>query len=201
MLALKLAELQGSSADGSDGLRGLLRGLLGIPCDFRTQSQPMRVGAGDTLGARAYVDLLGSTSVGDEIVPEDVGPTPPELPVGGAQSVAYGLRERTLQITALSLSQTLDKSARSYLELLQNALPHDSTATSFAELGLAIVGASDIRVLDPAVFGRISSVAQIDLQVRYGTVHRDAPAPRINTAHVRATVDGRSALDLIAESS
>lgn len=194
MQALSLEQLQGASTDGTDGLRGVLADLMGIPCDFRTQSQPFRVGTGDKIGARAWVDMLGSASVGDEIVQVAVAPTS-ELPVGGVQEVVYGIRERRIQITALSTNQELHRSARAYLEQLENKLALTATADTFAELGLAVFDWSDISVLDPTAFGRVSSVASIDLRVRHGTKAAAATIPRMATARVRGTVDGRSALD------
>lgn len=198
MQALSLEQLQGTSTDGTDGLRGVLAGLMGIPCDFRKQSgaNQMRLGPTDNLGARAWVDLLGSSTVVDEVLVEGVD-ADDEFPEGAVVETAYGIRERVIQVTALSQNQQLHKSARAYLELLEDKLPLTSTGQLFRALGLASLGAEPIQVLDPEAFGRCSSVAAIDLRFRYGTRREDERAPVIANTHVSGAIDGRAgALDI-----
>lgn len=178
-------------------LPALLTSLLGIPCQWRTQPKQMIV------GTQATLDWLGGTGLGaDERSLTDVdaagAPTEVDADIAAVEETVYGLREATVQVTALSLDQTLDKSARAYLETLRTRLRWTSTVEAMKAMGLALVGIQPIVQLDPTKDGRINSQASLDIRLAYGVAETDAPGPFIETARATSAIDDASSTPLTA---
>lgn len=156
--------------------------LLCIPCDWRTQSRGMHA------RARAQLDVLGGAALGvDEPVWSDVtAPVPTDPPVA-VQATVHGIRELTLQVSVWTLRQTLEESAREYLERLRLRLRFPSSVVQLKALGLAVVTIERVVQIDPEADARMQSSASMDVRLAYGVSESDAAIPYIETARIYAT--------------
>lgn len=161
-------------------LPSLLGDLLELPCDWRKQPRKMHT------DARAQLDLVSHTGLGvDETswteLDEDDDDEPDHV-----RATVHGLRELAVQVSVWSPSQSLDKSARRYLERLRTRLYLPSSLERIKALELALVGVEDLVLLDPSEDGREVSEAAMDVRLAGGSSELDAPIPFIETARVRS---------------
>lgn len=156
----------------------LLAELLGIPCDWRTQSRGMHT------SARAQLDVITAVGIGvDEPVWADVRHESDEQPVA-VRATVHGIREMTLQVSVWTQQQALSQSARAYLEALRLRLAWPSVVARLSAMGLALVRVERVVQLDPDSDGRIHSEASIDVRFGYGMSEADVSVPYIETARI-----------------
>lgn len=157
----------------------LFTALLGIPCDWRTQPRGMHT------GARAQLDVIGGVGRGvDEPTWDDVPADDVADPPVAVRATVHGIREMTLQVSVWALRQTLDQSAREYLERLRLRLRFPSTVVALDALGLAVVGIERVVQIDPEADGRKQSEASMDVRIAYGVRESDTAIPYIETARI-----------------
>ena len=174
---MELATLQ-------DALPTFLATLLGIPCDWRKQERSMRV------VSHALLDIISSPVIGtDELVSSDVLDSAMPPNVVGTKETVYGLRELTLQVTVWSLAQTLQDSARFYLERLRTRIRWSSSVAALKAMGIGLLTIAPITLGDPAQGGRFVSVAFVDARFSYGVAESDTTAPFVESYDLTGTFD------------
>jgi hypothetical protein len=158
------------------GLPALISALLEIPCDFAGQPRTLQQ------GPRAQLDIIAIAGIGvDEETWDADGTEPNEM-----RETVHGLRELTLQVDVWNAEQTLERSARRYLEQLRTRIRWTSSKVALRELGLGVIGFEDVVQLDPIEDGRRVSRASMDIRLAYGTAETDEGVPSIETFRLQS---------------
>lgn len=146
---------------------------LSIPCQWGDQPR------GYVAGPVAGIDILAESALGvDDMQWEDVaggaGPEDDQI-----RASVIGQRTLMLSVRVWSPVQSIEKSARRYLERLRTRLALPSVRPALLALGLSFAGTEAVVSLDPTEDGRVVSEAVLDVLFAYVVRETDDPIPFI----------------------